>query len=88
DPAGVMDSILAAVGEAYRLGVIHADLSEFNVMIDGNEVVLIDWPQWISPDHPNAGEILARDVGNLVRYFSRKYRISTDLETAIERVTG
>jgi len=88
DPAGVMDSILAAVREAFRLGIIHADLSEFNVMIDGNDVVLIDWPQWISPDHPNAADILARDVGNILRYFSRKYHIRTDLETAIERVSG
>ncbi|MCU0632299.1 MAG: serine/threonine protein phosphatase [Methanolinea sp.] len=88
DPAFTMEAILTSVSLAYTLGVIHADLSEYNVMIDGDEVVLIDWPQWIAPDHPNAGEILARDVGNILRYFKRKYKIERDLATAIARVTG
>ncbi len=88
DPAGTMEAILAAIGEAYRLGVIHADLSEYNVMIDGSDVVLIDWPQWISPDHPNAAQVLARDVEHILRYFSRKFRVIADPEAALARVTG
>jgi len=88
DPGRVMESILSSVAKAYNLGVIHADLSEYNVMMDGGGVVLIDWPQWIESDHPNANEILARDVGNILRYFQRKYRIKADIDTAIARVTG
>jgi RIO kinase 2 len=68
------------------MGVIHADLSEFNVMIDGRDVVLIDWPQWIDPDHPNADQVLARDVENILRYFSRKYGIDADSTEWIARV--
>ncbi len=88
DPKNVLESILESAGQAYRLGVIHADLSEYNVMMDGDDVVLIDWPQWIGTDHPNASEILARDIGNILRYFQRKYKIETDHASAMASVTG
>lgn len=88
DPAGVLAAILEQVAIAYSLGVIHADLSEFNVMLDRKGVVLIDWPQWVTPDHPNAGQILARDVENILRYFSRKFGIVADSTEEIARVTG
>lgn len=88
DPAGVLAAILEQVAIAYSLGVIHADLSEFNVMLDRNGVVLIDWPQWVTPDHPNAGQILARDVENILRYFNRKFGIVADSTEEIARVTG
>lgn len=88
DPAGVLAAILEQVAIAYSLGVIHADLSEFNVMLDRKGVVLIDWPQWVTPDHPNAGQILARDVENILRYFNRKFGIVADSTEEIARVTG
>ncbi|OPX70000.1 MAG: RIO-type serine/threonine-protein kinase Rio2 [Methanoregulaceae archaeon PtaB.Bin108] len=88
DPKKVMDSIISSVESAYNLGVIHADLSEYNVMMDGGKVVLIDWPQWIEPEHPNAPDILRRDIGNILRYFERKYRIRADIDTALAKVTG
>jgi len=88
DPARVMESVLEQVAISYSLGVIHADLSEFNVMVDGRGVVLIDWPQWITPGHPNADQVLARDVENILRYFSRKYGIDADSTEWIAQVKG
>ncbi len=87
DPAGVMEAILEQVGIARSLGVIHGDLSEFNVMVDERGVVLIDWPQWVAPDHPNADRILAHDVETILRYFSRKYGIVSDSTEEIARVS-
>ena len=87
-PVDVLAMILEDVGVAYGLGVIHGDLSEFNVMVDADSCWIIDWPQWISPDHPNAGEILARDVRNILDHFSRKYGISRDLSEVLAEVTG
>ena len=54
DPAATLDEILANVRAAYRAGVIHADLSEFNILMEDNRCVLIDWPQWMETSHPNA----------------------------------
>ncbi|MDD1667194.1 MAG: phosphotransferase [Methanomicrobiales archaeon] len=88
DPPAVLATILRHVKEAYRLGVIHGDLSEFNVMVEGDRCVLIDWPQWVETDHPNAGETLERDLRVVLGYFERKFGIGYPLDRALAEVTG
>ena len=88
NPADVFDEIIENLRKAYRLGYIHNDMSEFNVMVDEEKVWLIDWPQWIEPDHPNADTILRRDIENLVRYFSKKYSLAADVDEVISLVVG
>jgi len=88
DPLSVLQEILRNVSVAYERGVIHADLSEYNVMISGKRVILIDWPQWVEQSHENADELLKRDLENVLEYFWRKYRLSFDLDAAIRDVTG
>ena len=84
DPEGVLREILANVREAYRAGIIHADLSEYNVvMMPDGHILLIDWPQYVSPRHPNADLLLERDVRNLLKYFRRKFRVKADPEEAL-----
>jgi RIO-like serine/threonine protein kinase len=69
--------------------VIHGDLSDYNIILKPNlEVLIIDWPQYVKADHPNAKELLARDVQNVLRYFRRKRMLKVDLEQALEYVTG
>jgi RIO kinase 2 len=84
----MLGAILDEVREAYRLGVIHGDLSEFNVMVDGNRCALIDWPQWVETGHPNAGETLERDLRVILLHFARKYGIQFPLPRALSEVTG
>ncbi|NLX49718.1 MAG: serine/threonine protein phosphatase [Methanospirillum sp.] len=88
DPGTILDEIVAGVRTAYRLGAIHNDLSEFNVMMDGERVVLIDWPQWVTPEHPNARAILENDLGNVLAHFTRKYRLNRDLDGVVDSVVG
>ncbi len=53
-------------------GLIHGDLSEFNVLVDAEGPVIIDLPQAVNAAGNNsAGMMLARDVNNLARYFGR-----------------
>ncbi len=86
-PRPVLDEILRNVRETYRVGVVHGDLSEHNIIIKPNgEVLIIDWPQWESLSHPEAEELLRRDVKNVLQYFRRKYRIDRDLETVLEEI--
>ena len=86
EPQAILDRILDNVREAYRLGIIHGDLSEFNVMVDEGQCWLIDWPQWVETAHPNAGEILARDIENILQYFKRKYGLEYAFDEALARV--
>jgi len=58
---------------AYREGYVHADMSEYNVFVTNEGVVVFDWPQAVPTDHENARELLTRDVENIVSYFERKY---------------
>jgi RIO kinase 2 len=87
-PGEVLDEILENVQKAYRAGVIHADLSEYNILMEDGKCVLIDWPQWMETGHQNAQAILERDIDNILTYFQRKYRLSCDREDAIRCVTG
>ncbi|MHA7834071.1 MAG: PA4780 family RIO1-like protein kinase [Algiphilus sp.] len=63
------------VGEIVRMlcaGVIHGDLSEYNVLLDGSGPVIIDLPQAVdAAGNNNAFRMLARDVNNLRATFGR-----------------
>jgi RIO kinase 1 len=53
-------------------GVIHGDLSEYNILLDGDGPVIIDLPQAINAaGNTEAGPMLERDVANLASFFSR-----------------
>jgi len=53
-------------------GVVHGDLSEFNILIDRDGPVIIDLPQAVDAAGNNhAPKILERDVSNLRNYFAR-----------------
>lgn len=86
DPENGLNMILGEVGKARRLGIIHADLSEFNVMVDESGPKIIDWPQAVEVTHPHAQELLERDLVNVLRFFERKYRIEMPLDRALSRV--
>ncbi|MBV1870385.1 MAG: serine protein kinase RIO [Gammaproteobacteria bacterium] len=53
-------------------GLVHGDLSEFNVLVDSYGPVIIDLPQAVdAAANNNAQSMFARDVGNMTRYYSR-----------------
>lgn len=53
-------------------GLIHGDLSEFNILVGGDGPVIIDLPQAVDASgNNNAPWMLVRDVDNLKRYFGR-----------------
>jgi RIO kinase 2 len=87
-PAGVLDEILDNMHRAWKAGIIHADLSEYNILMEDGRVVFIDWPQWIATDHPNAEVILGRDIDNILDCFLRKYQLDYNREDAVQWVIG
>jgi RIO kinase 2 len=88
EPDELCAEILDEVRKAFRLGVVHADLSEFNVMVNEQGFTIIDWPQWVSTSHANAETILRNDIGNILTYFFRKYKTPNDLEDTLQCVTS
>jgi RIO kinase 1 len=51
--------------------LVHGDLSEYNIMMWKGKPVIFDMSQSVSIQHPMADFMLARDLTNLNRYFSR-----------------
>jgi RIO kinase 1 len=53
-------------------GVVHGDLSEFNILLGADGPVIIDLPQAVDAAGNNhAPRMLVRDVDNLRRFFGR-----------------
>ncbi|WP_349744616.1 PA4780 family RIO1-like protein kinase [Roseateles cavernae] len=63
------------IGEVVRMlcaGVVHGDLSEFNILLAADGPVIIDLPQAVDAAGNNhAMRMLLRDVGNLRDFFGR-----------------
>jgi RIO kinase 2 len=89
-PERVLKEILRNVRKTYlNAGIIHADLSEYNVILKPNmHILIIDWPQYVTRKHPNALQLLTRDVKNVLTYFNRKRMLKVKLRDALTYVTG
>ena len=52
-------------------GLVHGDISEYNVMVWRGKPVLFDLAQAVLLSHPLANTFLDRDLRNLHRYFKK-----------------
>jgi len=53
-------------------GIVHGDLSEYNILVDSKGPVIIDLPQAVdAAANNNASRMLERDVENLANYFGQ-----------------
>jgi RIO kinase 2 len=88
-PEKVLKEILRNVKKTYlKAGVVHADLSEYNIILKPNmHILIIDWPQYVMANHPNAQQLLMRDVKNVLKYFSRRYGVKVKTKEVYAYVT-
>ncbi|XP_037907829.1 serine/threonine-protein kinase RIO1 [Hermetia illucens] len=56
--------------------LVHADLSEFNILLHEGQLVIIDVSQSVEHDHPHAFEFLRKDCTNISEFF-RKNGVAT-----------
>ncbi|XP_035444122.2 serine/threonine-protein kinase RIO3 [Spodoptera frugiperda] len=69
----VYNEVVEAVHKLYNTGhMIHADLSEYNILWWDNKCWFIDVSQSVQPDHPNGLEFLLRDCQNIANFFDKK----------------
>jgi len=65
-------TLIAQVVRMLCAGIVHGDLSEYNVLVASDGPVIIDLPQAVDAAGNNSARaMLERDVDNLTAYFSR-----------------
>lgn len=70
--SAIYERLIREVVKMLCAGVVHGDLSEFNVLLGADGPVIIDFPQSVdSARNTNARALLVRDVDNLHRFLSR-----------------
>lgn len=75
--AGLLAELFEQLRESMTVlaqrGWAHGDLSPYNVLLDGERLVLIDWPQIVDIiGNPRGFDFLERDVANMCRWFQSK----------------
>lgn len=62
--------IMRRIYQVCRL--VHADLSEYNILYHKEKLYIIDVSQSVEPDHPRSLEFLRMDIKNVGDFFRRK----------------
>ncbi|WP_410765999.1 serine/threonine-protein kinase Rio1 [Haloferax sp. DFSO60] len=72
NPQTAFEVVREYMRRLYRAGLVHGDLSEYNLIIHEGELVVIDLGQAVTIHHPNAVSFLERDCRNVAKFFSRQ----------------
>jgi RIO kinase 2 len=88
DPKSIFDQIINQYKQIYSIAhVIHGDLGEYNILIDpDDDILIIDWAQWVDWNHPNAHELMTRDITNVCDFFRKKYGIGSEATSIINEL--
>ena len=70
----------------HRSGLVHGDLSEYNIVVHDGELCLLDLGQAVTVHHPNSRELLERDCHNVAAFF-RRQGMEIDDDSLLEFVT-
>ncbi|MBN2111918.1 serine protein kinase RIO [Candidatus Woesearchaeota archaeon] len=81
------DELVSQIKKIYNAGLVHADLSHFNVLNHEEKPVIIDLSTCTPLDTPTSAEYLTRDVRNICNFFA-KYGLKTDLEKTIKKISS
>jgi len=84
----VWKEVLGFMVKMYKKAeLVHADLSEYNILISNDGPVMIDLGQAVLKTHPMADQYLKRDAENMVRYFNNG-GLDLTVEGVMKKVVG
>ncbi|MBW3018270.1 serine protein kinase RIO [Candidatus Woesearchaeota archaeon] len=86
-PNKFFKKVLDNMKKLHKLNLVHADLSEYNILNDNEKPVFIDFSHTTPLDTPNADELVKRDIANTCRYF-KKLGVKTTEKNIWDYITG
>lgn len=96
----IYTQVLTALRLMYQKAkLVHADLSEWNILYHKDSIVVIDTAQAVESEHPNALLFLRRDCNNVANFFRKRgirsglttrqiFSFVTDSSASLESETG
>lgn len=76
NPKKVFSRVKRDIKDLYhKAGLVHADLSEYNILMAREEPIMIDFAQAVVREHPLADEFLKRDIFNITKFFGKYFEI-------------
>lgn len=83
-PGEYLEGIIDYVKAMYSRHIVHGDLSEYNILDNGGPV-LIDFSTGVVLEHPMSGELLERDIRNVLKFFGN-YGVKRDFSEVLSYV--
>lgn len=85
NPGEFFDKIIMNMKKLHKAGLVHADLSAFNILNHDERPVFIDFSQGTTLESPRAIEYLERDIRNVCNFF-KKIGLKADEEKAKKQI--
>ncbi|MBP2250194.1 RIO kinase 1 [Halarchaeum solikamskense] len=87
NPETAYDVVREYMQRLFGAGLVHGDLSEYNIVVHDGELTIIDVGQAVTVHHGNAEEFLRRDCENVAAFFSRQ-GVDADPDALYDHVTS
>jgi len=85
DPTDVYDEVVSFIIDGWQEAhLVHGDLSEYNILMQDGQPIMIDVGQAMTADHFNSKELLERDIRNINRFFRNRGADVIDDATIME----
>lgn len=81
------EKVVANMKRLHKAGLVHADLSAFNILNYNESPVFIDFSQCITLESSRSNEYLARDIRNICNFF-KKIGLKADEIKVKKQITG
>jgi len=72
NPDTAFDVVREYMRRLHSAGLVHGDLSEYNIVVYEGELVVIDVGQAVTVHHQNSDDFLRRDCQNVANFFERE----------------
>ncbi|MFA5141485.1 MAG: serine protein kinase RIO [Candidatus Woesearchaeota archaeon] len=87
NPKKFLEMVISNMKKLYQAGLVHGDLSSFNILNYNEKPVFIDFSQAMPVSTQNAKELLDKDVHNIATFFT-KHGAKITSEELKKQVTG